>query len=177
MNRWIAFLLYVSGPVITNWVYLNLAEQVSETGERLFMVTSTVGFDPSLPVIGLIFCLRDWVQETLGRRITWVAILMGTGVSALVSPEVALASGLAFLVSESVDFVCYTSLMPRQALEILASGILGSMVDSAVFLTVAFGSIETWYEQTLGKVAIVALVALAVRMRPTRTHAIANVSG
>ena len=177
MNRWIAFLLYVSGPVITNWVYLNLAEQVSETGERLFMVTSTVGFDPSLPVIGLIFCLRDWVQETLGRRITWVAILMGTGVSALVSPEVALASGLAFLVSESVDFVCYTSLMPRQALAILASGVLGSMVDSAVFLTVAFGSIETWYEQTLGKVAIVALVALAVRMRPTRTHAIANVSG
>lgn len=167
MNRWIAFLLYVTGPVITNWVYLNLAIQVSETGERLFMVTSTVGFDPSLPVIGLIFCLRDWVQETLGRRITWGAILVGTGVSALVSPEVALASGLAFLVSESVDFVCYTLLMPRQALAILASGILGSMVDSAIFLMVAFGSIDTWYEQTLGKMVIVVLVAIAVRMRWT----------
>ncbi|NCV21429.1 MAG: hypothetical protein EBV45_05695, partial [Chloroflexi bacterium] len=23
MNRWIAFLFYVTGPVITNWVYLN----------------------------------------------------------------------------------------------------------------------------------------------------------
>ncbi|NBX45833.1 MAG: hypothetical protein EBT22_01140 [Chloroflexi bacterium] len=77
------------------------------------MVTSSFGFDPSLPVIGLIFCLRDWVQETLGRRITWLAILLGTAVSALVSPEVALASGLAFLVSESVDFVCYTSGMNR----------------------------------------------------------------
>jgi hypothetical protein len=51
------------------------------------------------------------------------------------------------------------------------------MVDSAVFLTVAFGSIETWSEQTLGKVAIVAIVALAVLIRPTRNHAIAAVSG
>ena len=168
MLRWGAFCVYVTGPVLTNLAYLSLTDQVTATGERLLMVTSTFGVDPSLPLIGMLLCLRDWVQATLGRMVTCAAICIGTALSALVSPEVAAASGLAFLVSESVDFVCYTFLARHKSLAILLSGLLGAMVDSAVFLGVAFGSMVTWGDQTIGKVATVVIVAIAFRASQTQ---------
>ena len=101
---------------------------------------------------GLAFSLRDAVQETLGRRWVLVAIIVGASVSALLSPQLALASGVAFLLSEFADFAVYTPLRDRSWLAaVVASNTVGALVDSALFLWLAFGSLDFLLGQVIGK--------------------------
>jgi queuosine precursor transporter len=101
---------------------------------------------------GLAFTFRDLTQEYLGRRWTVVAIIVGAGLSALVSPQFAFASGTAFLFSELIDFAVYTPLLQRYWLgAVAASNIAGLVMDSALFLTLAFGSLGFLPGQVVGK--------------------------
>ena len=107
---------------------------------------------------GVALTLRDLVQDSLGRRWTVAAILIGAAVSWLVSPAFAVASGLAFLVSEAVDFAVYTPLRERYWLTAVAlSNTVGLVVDSALFLSLAFGSLEFMAGQIVGKLEITVL--------------------
>lgn len=116
-----------------------------------------VGFGLLAPagvyVVGLSFTLRDVVQDQLGK--TWVvaAILAGAAVSALVSPALALASGVAFLLSEFADFAIYTPLRDRGRpyAALLVSNSFGLVLDSLIFLQLAFGSTDYAPGQILGK--------------------------
>lgn len=119
---------------------------------------------------GLAFTFRDLVQEYLGRVATVVAIAVGAALSAVVSPQFAAASGIAFLVSELADFVVYTPLRRRNWLgAVAASNVVGFVADSALFLTLAFGSLEFLAGQLVGKgwmtVLAVAVVWLIRRRR------------
>ncbi len=121
-----------------------------------------VGFGLMAPAgvyfAGLAFSLRDALQETLGRRWVIAAILIGALVSAGLSAQLALASGLAFLVSELADFIVYTPLRQRNWLgAVTASNIVGAIVDSALFLWLAFGSLEFLAGQIVGKLWMTAL--------------------
>jgi len=121
-----------------------------------------VGFGLMAPAgvyfAGLAFSLRDALQETLGRRWVIAAILIGALVSAGLSAQLALASGLAFLVSELADFMVYTPLRQRNWLgAVTASNIVGAIVDSALFLWLAFGSLEFLAGQIVGKLWMTAL--------------------
>jgi uncharacterized PurR-regulated membrane protein YhhQ (DUF165 family) len=101
---------------------------------------------------GAALSLRDGVQETMGRR--WVAggILAGAALSALISPQFALASGVAFLVSEAADMAVYTPLRERNRYGAVAlSNTVGAVVDSALFLWLAFGSLDFIAGQIVGK--------------------------
>ena len=101
---------------------------------------------------GLAFTLRDLVQEELGRGWTIAAIVVGAVLSAVVSPQFALASGLAFLFSETTDFLVYTPLRERNWLwAVLLSNAAGDVVDSALFLWLAFGSLQFLAGQLAGK--------------------------
>lgn len=112
--------------------------------------------------IGLGFTLRDLVQRHLGLGWTVGAIVVGAGLSALLSPALALASGAAFLLSETLDLAIYTPLQKRNFLAAVAiSNTAGVLVDSVVFLTLAFGSLEFLPGQIIGKLAMT-LVALPV---------------
>lgn len=111
---------------------------------------------------GLAFTFRDLVQERLGRTWTVVAILVGAALSALVSPQFAFASGIAFLVSELADFAVYTPLRRRDwIVAVFASNTIGVVADSALFLWLAFGSLEFLLGQVVGK-AWVTLAAVAL---------------
>ena len=101
---------------------------------------------------GLAFTLRDLTQEALGRRATVAAIVLGAGLSALLSPQLALASGSAFLLSELADLAVYTPLRRRRwLLAVGLSNMVGLVVDSALFLALAFGSLELLLGQVVGK--------------------------
>lgn len=101
---------------------------------------------------GLAFTLRDLVQESLGRRWTLGATVAGAALSALVSLQFALASGTAFLLSELADFLVYTPLRERNWLRaVFASNVVGLVADSALFLALAFGSLEYLLGQIIGK--------------------------
>lgn len=125
---------------------------------------------------GLAFTLRDLVQDTLGRFWTIGAIVAGAALSGLVSPQFALASGAAFLVSETADFFVYTPLREKNWIfAVAASNVVGLVVDSALFLALAFGSLDFLAGQIVGKVwmTVLAVLLLTLLRRGTRKSAVA----
>jgi uncharacterized PurR-regulated membrane protein YhhQ (DUF165 family) len=122
---------------------------------------------------GACFTLRDAVHDRLGRRWALAAVAGGALISALLSPRLAAASGIAFLVSELLDLAVYVPLRRRSTLAaVAASNTVGLVVDSVLFLALAFGSLEFLAGQVVGKAWVtalsVAVVALAGRLRQTR---------
>jgi uncharacterized PurR-regulated membrane protein YhhQ (DUF165 family) len=118
--------------------------------------------------VGLAFTLRDIVQRTLGREATVVAILLGAALSYIVSPAFAAASAVAFLLSELCDFAVYTPLERKTWLgAVLLSNTVGLVVDSLLFLQIAFGSQQFLAGQIVGKAWMtLAAVALLAVIRP-----------
>jgi queuosine precursor transporter len=67
-----------------------------------------------------------------------------------------IASAVAFLVSEFADLAVYTSLARRRfVVAVLASGLVGLVVDSILFLWLAFGSFEFLSGQIVGKTLMI----------------------
>jgi uncharacterized PurR-regulated membrane protein YhhQ (DUF165 family) len=126
----------------------------------------SVGFGLQAPAAvyfaGLAFTLRDLVQRTLNKSAVVIAILVGAICSAFVSPHLAFASGTAFLVSELCDFAVYTPLARRHPIwAVGASNTAGAVVDSLIFLSLAFHSLALFWGQVVGK-TWVTLATLAV---------------
>ena len=121
---------------------------------------------------GLAFTFRDLTQDTLGRAWTIGAIVVGAALSALLSPQLALASGTAFLLSELADLAVYTPLRERHWLAAVAvSNTVGLLVDSVLFLLLAFGSLDFLPGQIVGKWWMTALaVAVLWLWRRTATR-------
>lgn len=102
--------------------------------------------------IGAGFTLRDLVQRRLGVRVAVVAIVLGAALSALLDTSLALASGAAFLLAETLDLFVYTPLQRRHLVgAVIASNIVGIVADSIVFLSIAFGSLDLLKGQVIGK--------------------------
>ena len=107
---------------------------------------------------GLAFTFRDLTQDALGRRWTYAAIIIGAGLSGFLSGPLALASGVAFLFSETADFLVYTPLHHRHWLAaVAASNTVGLVIDSALFLMLAFGSLDFLAGQIVGKLWVTAI--------------------
>ena len=104
-------------------------------------------------LIGVALVLRDAVHEYFGYKIVLGAILVGAALSAFVAPApLGIASGVAFLLSELADMAVYTPLRKKRlVMAVLASGVVGAVVDSAVFLWIAFGSLDYLSGQVVGK--------------------------
>lgn len=114
-------------------------------------------------MIGLALVLRDLVQRRLGVYWAIVAILAGAALSAGFAPaNLVLASTAAFLISELADLAVYTPLQRRQFLAaVLLSSTVGLLIDSLVFLAIAFGHLDYLPGQVLGKAWMV-LAAMPV---------------
>ncbi|GJL81696.1 MAG: hypothetical protein DHS20C01_13300 [marine bacterium B5-7] len=110
-------------------------------------------------MIGLALVLRDLVQRRLGPWWVLLAIAIGTVLSALLAPSaLVIASASAFILSELADFAVYTPLQKRRlVLAVVASSVVGLIIDSFVFLQLAFGSTEFIVGQMLGKAWMVLL--------------------
>lgn len=142
----------------------------------------SIGFGLSAPAgvfaVGLAFTLRDVVHRTLGRAVVFGCILAGCLLAYLIeadaqipggSVSIAGASAIAFLFSETADLTIYTPLEERTFLgAVIASNVVGAVVDSALFLWLAFGSLAFIDGQIVGKLWMTAAaipVVLAIRGR------------
>jgi uncharacterized PurR-regulated membrane protein YhhQ (DUF165 family) len=124
-----------------------------------------------LPLLGLVpsavwivafaFVARDLTQITLGRRWAWAAIAVGAALSWWVaSPRLAVASGIAFLWSEGTDALVFTPLANRGTtaafvVGVSISGYAASVVDTAIFLRLAFHTFDGWWQFTVAKIFFV----------------------
>lgn len=125
---------------------------------------------------GATFVLRDTIQDKGGRRLVVALIVAGAGLSAILSPQLAVASGVAFLLSELADLAVYTPLRRRGYVRAaVASNLVGTVVDSLVFLSLAgFPVAAALPGQVIGKTWItLAVVALVVAVRARRRLAVA----
>ena len=88
-----------------------------------------------------------------------VAIVAGAALSGGIAPaNLVVASTAAFLLSELADFAVYTPLQARGlVLAVLASSLVGLLVDSVLFLWLAFGSLDFLAGQIVGKTWMVLL--------------------
>lgn len=157
-----AWIAYIATIPLANWMIGHVGTCIPN-GPCII----PVGFGLSAPsgvlMIGLALVLRDLIHEQLGSRLTIIAILAGAVLSLVIaSPGLALASGAAFLLSELADMAVYTPLRERRLYTaVVASGIVGAVVDSAVFLLLAFGSLAFIEGQVVGKMWMT-LLALPV---------------
>lgn len=142
-----------------------------------------VGFGLMAPAgvyfAGLAFTLRDAVQQAAGPRWSIAAVLVGAALSALLSPSLALASGVAFVLSELADMAVYTPLRQRAwLLAVALSNTIGLLVDSVLFLWLAFGSLDLLAGQVVGKFGMTLLaVALVLVWRHLRPAAAGVLNG
>lgn len=149
----IALGAYVACVWAANYFIAHVGHQPFPGGPH----TIPVGFGYQAPsgvlFVGLALLVRDIVQSTLGRRIVVAGILVGAALSYFVAPSFAVASGVAFLVSEALDFGVYTPLAERKHIvaAVLASNTVGAAVDTFLFLWLAFHSITFWQGQIIGK--------------------------
>ena len=113
----------------------------------------------------------DVTQAALGKAWVVAAIIVGALLSGFVSTNFAVASGVAFLLSEAADFAVYTPLQRRGWIRaVAASNAVGLVFDSALFLWLAFDSLDFLPGQVLGKtwmtlLAVVALLPLRSRLQ------------
>jgi len=89
---------------------------------------------PVALLVGFVFVARDFAQREVGHKVL-LAMLVGVGISyVMADPFVATASAAAFLISELVDWAVYSFTGKTLSQRILLSSLLGTPVDSAIFL-------------------------------------------
>ena len=151
-----------------NWLIGNAGTVCAPSGPCLIPVAPGIMAPSGVLMIGLALVLRDLVQRRLGVVYSVAAILIGAAISSWLAPaSLVLASGTAFLFSELVDLAVYTPLARRRlVLAVVASGLIGLVIDSLIFLWLAFGSLQFLPGQVIGKTWMVLLsIPLIVYLR------------
>jgi len=142
-----------------NWLIGHVGTVCVPNGPCLVPVAPGIMAPSGVLMIGLALVLRDLVQRRLGVEFGIGAIIVGAAISAgLAPPTLVVASAAAFLLSEFADFAVYTPLARRRlVVAVIASSVVGLVVDSIVFLWLAFGSLEFLVGQIIGKLWMVLL--------------------
>lgn len=164
-----AALAYLSCIVAANWLTAHYG--LVPVGFGLVVTAGTFA-------AGLSFVARDLLQDAAGRTVVLGAVVLGGGLSALLAPwQLAAASGVTFLVSESADMAAYTPLRrrDRRVAGWVASNVVGSLIDSALFLWLAGFPMAGFLGQSAVKVAVgvgtpLALVGLIGARRAVLRH-------
>jgi uncharacterized PurR-regulated membrane protein YhhQ (DUF165 family) len=171
-----AFVMFAACIPLANWFINNVGDPTFPGGPH----TIPVGFGYDAPSgvlwIGVALVARDVVHRLLGWPWALVAIAFGTGLSALFAdPSLVTASAVAFCLGELADMGVYTPLYRRHLyLAVILSGVVGAVLDSLIFLQIAFDSTDFWQGNTLGKVwmTLAALPLIGVLRRAVPDHAV-----
>ncbi|HBF89656.1 MAG TPA: hypothetical protein DDX09_00675, partial [Hyphomonas atlantica] len=127
-------LIYVALIPFLNWSFGIIPEfQIIEpTGSGL--TAQGVSLHPMTMVTGMVFVIRDFVQREMGHRVLIVMAMAIAWSFYYAWPVIALASGIAFAISEGVDWLLFTFTKYRLSTRILLSSALAAPVDTTVFL-------------------------------------------
>lgn len=165
--------VFVAAAATSNWAIENIGQDNGPFAPRTIPVGWGLDAPSGVLLIGVMIAVRDALHERVGLKGTLLVIVLGSVVSALVAPAaLAVASGVTLLAAETTDALVYQKLRRRGRLRAaFASNIVSSVIDSALFLLIAFG-IEaahhgTW-ALTVGKVEA-SIITLAILAAATTT--------
>ena len=154
--------IYIGSVVLANW--LTTRYGLVQAGFGLLCPAGTFA-------VGGVIMTRDLLQDAAGRIAVLAAIVLGAGLSFLVSsPQIAAASGITFLIAESLEFAVYTPLRRRAkwgtgkwAGVVAVANVTGALADTLIFLHLAGFPVTglTVGGQMLGKAYITAAVIAA----------------
>lgn len=156
--KYLWFAGFIGTIIVANWL-------IKEYGPV------SVGFGLMAPAgvfaAGFGFTFRDGLHETGGKWWVIPAILIGAALSFLIEDgqKFAIASGVAFLCSEMLDFAIYTPIRERnRELAMLLSNTAGLALDSFLFLWLAFGNLDFFWGQVVGKFYVTIPFVIAVAL-------------
>jgi uncharacterized PurR-regulated membrane protein YhhQ (DUF165 family) len=146
------FVVFMATIILANYFVATIGTTCIPNGPCII----PLGFGLTTPSgvlwAGVAFTVRDLLQRRWGVKGTGGAILAGAGLSYFLAPNLALPSALAFLFSEFADMFVYTPLQRnRFYTAVICSNVVGLIVDSAMFLYLAFGSLQYLPGQVVGK--------------------------
>lgn len=124
--------VYVAVIPALNWSFGNVPSVEILPPSEMFQFG--VKINPLTVITGLVFVLRDFVQREIGHRVLFVMILAIAWSFYYSWPVIAIASGLAFAISETADWLIYTFTRYRLSTRILLSSALAAPIDTTVFL-------------------------------------------
>lgn len=165
--KWLAIAAFCLTIPAANWLIGNVGAACIPQGPCLIPVGFGLMAPSGVLMVGLALTLRDAVHELAGWKWSFIAVLVGASLSLQFSPPaLAVASASAFLISEMADLCVYSRIRENsKPLALVASQVVGAAIDSAVFVYLAFGSLEFSLGTTLGKIYAGAVVALFFFMK------------
>jgi uncharacterized PurR-regulated membrane protein YhhQ (DUF165 family) len=162
----ILIVAYIATIPAANYLIGHVGAVCIPQGPCLIPVLPGIMAPSGVLMIGIALLLRDLVQRQYGAKWSLACVAAGTALSFLIAPPaLAFASGAAFALSELADFAVFTPLYrQRLVVALLASCAVGAIIDSALFLWLAFGSLEHIEGQIIGKIYAVAAFLLVRRL-------------
>ena len=153
---------YLGSILAAAWAVTHVGTQYDPHGPHVLPVWPSIEAPSGVYVVGVTPVLRDLLQHRVSKGAMFALIVVGTTLAAFVSPAVAVASGLAFAASESVDYAVFSALQKHGTYRaIAASNAVALVVDSVLFLAIAFGSLAFVEGQVIGK-ALSTVAAIGV---------------
>ena len=153
LEGYLYFVLFCGCIPLANWLIGNVGTVCPANSPCLIPVWPGLLAPSGVLAIGFALVLRDLVQRRLGVGWALASIAVGTLLSGAVAPRAVVAASIvSFCLSELADLAVYTPLQRRSlVLAVAASGVVGLIVDSVLFLSLAFGSLDFLAGQMIGK--------------------------
>lgn len=149
--------VYIATVILVNYAFDVVPLQVLPGGELWSPVSLVVGFT---------FVIRDFAQREIGHWVLPAMLLGGVASWYMATPAIAVASVTAFLMGEFFDWAVFTITKKPFSQRILLSSVVGTPIDSAVFLAmVGIVSIPGIIVMTLSKMVGAFIVYLLVRRK------------
>ena len=175
-GRFWAFVYFATIPFL-NWSFGVVGSiTLAAPGE---MFSRGIEIHPLTVVTGLVFVFRDFVQRRMGHRVLIVMALAIAWSFFYAWPVIALASGIAFAVSEITDWLIFTFTRYRLSTRIILSSAVAAPVDTTIFLygadlarQIQLGDepgnmlhLANWIVFILGKMSGAVLISYWIRQR------------
>ena len=155
---------YIAFIVLVNMLFVpdSLIEGVTQWTTNTWMGTLYL----ANVIVGFVFVLRDYAQREIGHKVLLATALAGIPVYYFAGPGLAVASMIAFILSEMTDWAVYTFTKRPLQNRILLSSMFAVPVDTLAFQHLAgYLSPAAFVTEVLSKAIGVAIVWYLLRLR------------
>jgi queuosine precursor transporter len=147
-------LAYVASILLVNWLFAptQLVEGVT------YWKTAWGDLLLANLVVGAVFVLRDYAQREIGHRILVATLLAGGLTYLMVDPAIAIASLVAFIISEMSDWSVFSFWKKPLQQRILLSSLVAVPLDTFVFQHLAGYLTPAAFAMEVGSKAVGVLI-------------------